>query len=106
MTDDGLEIVNNETERQWEARLDGEVVGYAEYRLMQGRVVFTHTVVEPAQEGKGIGSRLVATALDDALARNLRISPRCPFIRAYIEDHPEYAAATLWPEPDRWAEQA
>lgn len=85
-----FEIANNSQRRRWEARLDGEPVAYAEYRTRPGRVIFTHTVVEPEYEGRGIGSRLAKTALDDAIARGLRITVYCPFIRAYVERHPEY----------------
>jgi predicted GNAT family acetyltransferase len=55
-------------------------------------VAFTHTVVEPRFEGQGIGTRLARAALDDAVGHDLRITPYCPFIRAYLERHPEYAA--------------
>jgi uncharacterized protein len=57
-----------------------------------GRVrTFTHTVVPPAAEGHGVGSRLVAGALADTRARGLAVVPRCPFVAAYIERHPEWA---------------
>ena len=74
------------------------MVAYAEYRTAPGRVTFTHTVVEPEHEGKGIGSRLARWVLDDAVARGLRISPRCPFIRSYIERHREDLPSVDMPE--------
>jgi len=86
------EIVNNEDARRWEASLDGQVVGYSEYRLATKRVIFTHTVVEPEYEGRGIGTQLARAALDDALARDLRITPYCPFVRSYLKRHGEYSA--------------
>ncbi len=84
-------IANNPGERRWEATIDGDVVAFAEYRTGPGRVIFTHTVVGPEYEGRGIGSRLAKTALDDAVARDLRITIYCPFIRSYVERHTEYA---------------
>jgi len=92
-----LDIVNDEAARRWEARLDGELAGYAEYRAGRGRVVFTHTVVEPRFEGRGIGSALARTALDDAVAQELRIVPYCPFIGAHLRRHHEYDAWVDWP---------
>ena len=94
-----LEVVNNEAARRWEARLDGELAGYAQYRRQPTRITFTHTVVEPRFEGRGIGSRLARAALDAALADELRIVPICPFIHAYLERHDEYAAWVDWPLP-------
>jgi predicted GNAT family acetyltransferase len=40
---------------------------------------------------RGLGSALVAGALDDARARGLRVVPICPFVDAYIRRHPDYA---------------
>jgi predicted GNAT family acetyltransferase len=50
-----------------------------------------HTEVILAVEGKHVGSRLVQQALDDIRGRGLGVVPMCPFVRAYIERHPEYA---------------
>lgn len=93
-----LEIANNDAEKRWEARLDGELAGYAEYRGGSSRVVFTHTVVEPQFEGRGIGSALAKAALDAAIAGGQRIVPYCPFISAYLRRHPEYEASVDWPK--------
>ncbi|HYQ73711.1 GNAT family N-acetyltransferase [Cellulomonas sp.] len=69
---------------------EGTVLGVAEYERRPGVVVFTHTEVDPRQEGHGIGSTLVREALDAVRAAGERIEPRCPFVRAYVEEHPEY----------------
>ncbi|HUP82641.1 MAG TPA: GNAT family N-acetyltransferase [Candidatus Limnocylindria bacterium] len=92
-----LEIANNAAEKRWEARLDGELAGYAEYRASPRRVVFTHTVVEPRFEGRGIGSGLAKTALDAAVAAGQRIVPYCPFVSAYLRRHHEYEMNVDWP---------
>jgi len=85
-------VVTDVPERsRWEASEDGELAGFAEYRLRAGRVVFPHTVVEPAFEGRGVASALVRTALDDARARALPVVPLCPFFRRWIDRHPDYA---------------
>jgi predicted GNAT family acetyltransferase len=89
---DPFEIRDNREANRWEvaAADEDKVIAYAEYRVRPGAVAFTHTVVEPEYEGKGIGSRLARTVLDDAVTRGLRIVPYCPFIAAYLERHPEY----------------
>lgn len=86
-----LEWADNRDARRWEVRRGGDVVAYAEYRNAPGRMIFTHTVVDPDYEGRGIGSRLARMVLDDAVGRELRITPHCPFVRAYIERHAQYA---------------
>lgn len=85
-----LEVRDNPAEGRYELLLDGTVAGFAEYRDRDGRRIFVHTVVDPAHGGRGLGSRLARAALDDALARHMPVVPRCPFIRAWIERHPDY----------------
>jgi uncharacterized protein len=38
---------------------------FAEYQLTNDLIVFTHTAVDAAYEGQGIGSALARAALDD-----------------------------------------
>jgi len=84
--------VHDDPERSWyEARVDDRRAGVAAYRLREGVITFTHTVVEDAYEGQGIGGALARAALDDARRRGLAVVPRCPFIAAWIERHPDYA---------------
>jgi predicted GNAT family acetyltransferase len=87
-----VEITLNEAEQRYEARVDGELAGLAAFQRDGDRIVFTHTEVDDRFEGQGIGSQLARHALDDVRARgDLRVVPRCPFIRSWIEKHPEYA---------------
>jgi uncharacterized protein len=86
------EVVDNPDESRFEIRLDGERAGLAAYRLRKdGAIVFLHTEIDDAQEGKGLGGVLVRAALDSARERGLRVVPSCPFVRGWIERHPDYA---------------
>ena len=98
---DDYEYRDNADEKRWEVTDADGLVAFAEYRLRPEAIVFTHTVVDPAYEGRGIGSRLARTVLDDAVARGLRIVPYCPFISAYLERHEKYAAHVDWPNSQR-----
>jgi hypothetical protein len=55
-----------------------------------GTVVLVHTEVPPALEGRGYASRLARTALDFARAHSLHVVPQCPFVKTYIQRHPDY----------------
>ena len=72
----------------------GAVAGFAAYRREADRVVFTHTEVDDAFEGHGVGSTLVRAALDAVRDEGLRVVPQCPFVRAWIKSHPDYADLT------------
>lgn len=85
------EVTDVPDERRYEVRSDGEVAGYAEYILTEGLITFTHTEIDPAFEGKGLGSVLVRGALDDVRTRKLAVLPLCPFVKGWIQRHRDYA---------------
>lgn len=83
------EVRDNVEKHQFELAVDG-FTALAVYRLKPGIITFTHTEVPKELGGRGIGSRLAKGALDQARARGLKVVPLCPFIKAWIEKHPEY----------------
>jgi uncharacterized protein len=86
-----LEMADNPDDDRYEVRLDGEVVGRADYRLDGQRVVIAHTYIHPAHRGQGLGAQMVQYALDDIRRRGLDLVPACPFVSDYVAQHPEYA---------------
>jgi hypothetical protein len=84
------DVKNNADLHRYEIGVDGAVAGYAAYRLRPGAVVFTHTEIDEAYEGQGLGSRLARGALDDVRASGSAVVPLCPFVKGYIERHAEY----------------
>jgi uncharacterized protein len=68
----------------------GLVAGFAEYAHEDGHVVFTHTVVDDAFEGQGVGSMLVREALDQVRESGSPVAVRCEFVSDFIDRHPEY----------------
>ncbi len=49
-----------------------------------------HTELPPALRGQGMGDRLVRGVLDEVRRRNLKVVPRCWFVRGFVESHAEY----------------
>ena len=94
MSDTPVEVTDAPEQSRYEARVDGALAGFAAYRLRGERIVLTHTEVDPAYEGRGVGTALARAALDDIRARGLAAVVQCPFIGAYIRRHPEYADLT------------
>jgi predicted GNAT family acetyltransferase len=91
---DDLEVtvVQNADLGRYEVTVDGALAGFAEYRMRGADTfVFTHTEVDDAFEGKGVASRLIQYALDDVRGRGGSVVARCPFVAAYIREHPAYA---------------
>jgi predicted GNAT family acetyltransferase len=85
------DVRNDHEAHRYEIVEDGVVAGFAEYLAVKGdRIVFTHTEIDPAFEGRGIGSALIGAALQDARDRGQRIVPICPFVATYVHRHPEF----------------
>jgi uncharacterized protein len=72
--------------------LDGDrVLGIAAYQRRGDTRVFTHTEVDSSSGHDKLGSRLVEAALDDVRSHGERIVPLCPFVKGWIDRHPDYA---------------
>ena len=76
---------------RYELLIDGVRAGDLHYLPTRGAVVLVHTEIAPDLEGQGFGGRLIAGALEDLQTRELIIIPVCPFVRSYLERHPEHA---------------
>lgn len=92
-------ITDNPDHHRYEIRVDGELAGFVQYRRRPDLIAFIHTEVDQRFEGQGLGSKLVAGALDAAREAGVAVLPFCPFVNGYIERHPEYAS--LVPEAFR-----
>ena len=82
------EVVDNEEESRFELAA-GEGTAVAQYRVEGDAIVFTHTEVPPSLRGRGVGGRLVAGALERVRTKGMRAIPWCPFVSAYMDEHPE-----------------
>ena len=82
-----MDVHDDRSNRRFALTVDGETA-VAAYEREGDAVVFTHTVVPEALRGRGVGSRLVAGALAQVRAEGLAVVPQCPFVAAYLRDHP------------------
>ena len=89
MTD--IQISNQPEQHRYEARIGNELAGYCEYNLLSEAIMFTHTEVLEAFEGKGVGSALARHVLDEARSDGKHVIPVCQFIAGYIRKHRDYA---------------
>jgi predicted GNAT family acetyltransferase len=83
-------VRDNPERHRFELDADGHVA-FSTYQREGGVLTVLHTEVPKALEGRGIGSRLARGLLDIARAQGLKVRPRCSFVKAYIDRHPEYA---------------
>ncbi|HEY7102948.1 MAG TPA: GNAT family N-acetyltransferase [Mycobacteriales bacterium] len=84
------EVVDRPQAHRYEVLADGEVAGYVEYERDPGTILFIHTEIDEAYEGKGLASVLIRHVLDDAREHGLAVLPLCPFVRGWIGRHEDY----------------
>jgi predicted GNAT family acetyltransferase len=98
-TDDMEPTVRNDPEAGRYEIVEGDrVLGVAAYEHRGSTLVFTHTEVDQDSGRSGLGSTLVRAALDDVRSQGITIVPRCPFVRGWIERHPDYADLIARPD--------
>ncbi|TFY97400.1 GNAT family N-acetyltransferase [Ramlibacter rhizophilus] len=83
------EFADNAQASRYELREGPQVLAFAQYALDGQRMQFTHTQVDAAHEGRGLGSELARHALGDARRRGLQVVPACPFIAEYMQRNPQ-----------------
>ncbi|WP_025134305.1 GNAT family N-acetyltransferase [Leucobacter sp. PH1c] len=96
---DQIQVVHDPARQRFAVSVDGELAGFAEYRSRSGgtRRDFTHTEIDPAYGGRGLGGTLVSAALEQTRAEGLTIIPHCPFVAAWLRRHPDFAGTVEWP---------
>ena len=84
------EVVNNAAHHRFELEVEGHLAA-TYYKIADGVITFIHTEVPEELAGKGVGSKLVKGALDQVRSKGLKVIAQCPFVKAYIDKHGEYA---------------
>ena len=83
------EVIDNKAHHRFELELEGHLAT-EHYKLEGNLITFEHTDVPKELGGRGVGSILVQGALDQVRASGRKVIPQCPFVKAWIEKHPDY----------------
>lgn len=83
-------LSNNESTKRFEMTVDGKPAFIAYKPQGDTILVLTHTEVDPALEGKGVGSKLVEETLQYIDGQGKQLISECPFVSAYIKRHPDW----------------
>ena len=78
---------------RYEARVAGhDGIGELTHSRVSGRrISANHTGVDDSLRGTGVGKALVARLVDDARGEQLKIVPRCSFVKALFQRHREWS---------------
>ncbi len=85
------EVIHNAELHRYEINLDGEKVGHADYKADGDVLVFDHTEVDPAHQGKNLAGILMRHALEDVRARGLKMRPVCSYVVKFVERYDEFS---------------
>ena len=81
--------MKNDELNRFEIYSDGELAGFAEFKIKNQIISYTHTEIDTKFGGQGLGGQLIKSALDEALEQNLEVAPYCSFVSAYIKKNSE-----------------
>ncbi|MEV7626601.1 GNAT family N-acetyltransferase [Actinoplanes sp. NPDC089786] len=85
-----VSVRDNPAEHRFELIVDGAQAGLAAYRVRDGITVITHSEVDPAHQGQGLGGRLARLTLDHLRSTGARVVPACPFFAKYVSAHHDW----------------
>ena len=89
--DPRITVGDHAEEHRFEMHVEGRLVGHLDYVREEGILRVTHTEIDAELRGRGLGARLVHGALDGARQEEMSVVPECSFVRAWLDQHPEYA---------------
>jgi predicted GNAT family acetyltransferase len=55
------------------------------------KIIIDHTEVNPGNNGKGFGKKMVAKAVEFAREKGIKIIPLCPFAKSVFDKTPEFS---------------
>ncbi len=82
-----ITVTDGRSANRFEARDGGTLAGFAAYARTSELVAFVHTEVDPALEGRGVGSLLAREGVESVQAEGLRVLAVCPFIAGWLVRH-------------------
>ena len=56
----------------------------------EDKIIIDHTEVNPGNEGKGFGKKMVLKAVEFAREKGIKIVPLCPFAKSVFDKTPEF----------------
>ncbi len=84
-----ISILKNDELNRFEIYFDRELAGFADFKIENQMISYTHTEIDTRFGGQGLGSQLIKEVLDEALEQNLEVAPYCSFVSAYIKKNSE-----------------
>jgi len=82
-------VTDNSDAQRYELGVEGELVGWIDYRRAGDTVALTHAEVRDEHRNQGYAETMTREALADLKRRGLTAEPVCPYVVAYARRHPD-----------------
>jgi len=89
-----MRVIDNKEMNRFETDIDG-YKAIIEYSVKPGVLSLNHTEVPKELSGQGVASEMTEKVLLQIELRGLKVIPVCPFIKKYIEKHPEWKSIVM-----------
>jgi uncharacterized protein len=96
------EVREDAAHHRFEIWVGDKRAGMTVYRGGGELYEFLHTEIDGAFGGRGLGSILIRQTLETVRARGAHVLPFCPFVKAFIAEHPEYVDLVPVPARERF----
>lgn len=90
-TDPPISRENTASGGRWVTVIDGHEAEMTFSRASPSLIIIDATHAPEALRGRGAGEALLRRAVADARAEAFKIIPLCPFAKAQLDKHPEWA---------------
>jgi predicted GNAT family acetyltransferase len=94
-------VRHDEKGHKFVAAIDGQEAEIRYEAEPDGTCNLAHTFVPPSLRGHGVAEELARQTLDQLRATGLKYRLTCPFLRAFVQRHPEYREGTAATDPAR-----
>lgn len=85
-----IEVIHHPAERFYELLEAGTSLALLVYEKDRERTAITHAMTREDRRGNGLGTTLIASALDDLVASGAKVTSYCASVAAFLDKHPEY----------------
>ena len=86
---ENIEVKRNPERQRYEIHLDGHVAELV-YRIRENKYYLMHTWVPQDIGGRGVATALALSALKYGEENELETIIYCPFVKAFVERHPDW----------------
>lgn len=84
-----MDIHHDVAQRRFEVLVEGRPC-LVDYELESGRLIITHTIIDPALRGRGLAGQMVEHVLAWLVPQGLQLVAACSYAAQYLQRHPRW----------------